>query len=290
MPAFQLHYRGLTAGDGTDIQIGDMAGLEDLPELSGESYRLAGAHGSVPGQRWAGPRVITCDYAVTAWTNEGVRACVDAIKAAMSPTHDEHPLVVDLPVVGERVVFAVPTGRTVPTNAGLTQRGVIAGSLEWEASDPVLYGAELHSTPVPVFVGSGGLMYPVDYPKDYGAAGEGLSVHVPNGGDWPTWPRVTITGPSSGTVQPLALENTTDGTSITFTAGGGLTIPAGSTLIVDTHPARRVVRFTDGANRWNTVAGTEWWPIQPGGADLRFRATGNIDGVTAVVETRDAFL
>lgn len=246
---------------------------------------LAGTDGGVPLAGWVEPRdfrVILQTIPTDAhplWDQE------TRIRRAFPRTNDEAPMTIAFPDRPEVVVFCRPSSvapslTVVPTDV----------PVRFVASDPALYSTLLRSTVVPVFVGSGGLMYDVDYPKDYGAAGEGLSTVAPNEGDWPTWPRITITGPSSGTVQPIALENLTDGTEIRFTAGGGLTIPAGSTLVVDTHPARRVVRFADGANRWNTVAGTEWWPINPGGADLRFRATGNIDGVTVTVETRDAWM
>ena len=288
--AFTLTFRDLTAGDGTDIQIDNMEGLEGLPGLDGENHPLAGLHGSVPGIWLARDRVITCEYAISAGTATGIRTALNALRSAMQPTEAEHPLVIDLPELGEVLLFARSTGRTIPSTAALTGRGTVAGILQWVASDPRIYSTTLRTLVIPVFVGSGGLEYPVDYPKDYGSVGVGLTTEVPNDGDFDTWPRITITGPSSGTVTPLKIENTTDGTEVSFTAGGGLTIPAGSTLVVDTHPARRVVRFTDGANRWHTVAGTTWWPIHPGGAQLRFRATGNTTGVTCTVETRDAYL
>lgn len=286
---WMVEYSGWSAGGDEVLAVVAIEGLESLDAAPGDPFHpLAGEHGSVPALRRQSGKTITITFDAAGGADD-LRTAVAAFKRATSPRDTEERLVLRLPEWGTVFLGAVPGPRIIPTDLRF-----LLGSAQlvatWDASDPVVYGLDLHSTVVPVFVGSGGLEYDVEYPKDYGSAGSGLTTEVPNDGDWPCWPRITITGPTTGTVTPTSIENVTTGEEIAFTSGGGLTIPAGSTLVVDTHPARRVVRMLDGANRWHTVAGTTWWPILPGGADLRFRAAGTTDGVVCTVETRDAWM
>jgi hypothetical protein len=286
---WQIEYNDLLTGDLTDIDILSIEGLEDLPPQRGSDYPLAEYDGSAPGRRFSEPRVITVTYELAGEPGD-LRTLVNSLRRATGTRSDELPLVIAVPGMDVLRLNARPTWRRLPINLAFFF-GIPQAIIEFTATDPVLYSNTLRSTAVGVFEpGGGGVSFPVSFPKDFGGASAGGTVLVENDGDWPTWPRFVITGPPSGAVNIQAIENITDGVEITTTSDGGLTISSGRTLVIETHPARRTVAFTDGASRWNTVAGNEWWPIQPGGAQLRLRGTGDVDGVVCTVETRDAFL
>jgi len=287
---YQHEYDGELLGPDTSWGIESVDGWDTLPDLDTADYPLAGTHGSIPGTALLRGRrlamTLYLEHDAGTLTDADIQAEVNRLKRLTQPRSTELELVTMRRDGTKVLTFARPVRRSLPTDLDFVY-GSARAAIEWSSSDPVVYGVELTSTVVPVFVGSGGLSYPVTYDKDYGASGVGLTTDVPNDGDWETWPRFVITGPSSGTVTPVKIENVTTGEDITFS---GLTIPAGSTLVIDTHPSRRTVLFTDGANRWNTVAGSAFWPIAPGGAALRFRASGDVVGVTVTAQTRDAYL
>lgn len=287
---YQLETGGLLMGPLTNLGVESLSGFEDLPVIRGGNYPFARDHGSLAGLRLAGDRQILAklyiEDGLAPLSSAAFRTLINQLKMATVPAGAEQVLAVQLPGWGKVQCSVQCVARTLP----ITQEylhGQPGIDIEWIASDPVMYSQTLTSTVVPPYVGPGGLSYPVTYPKSYGGTGGGGATFVPNAGTWVTWPRFTITGPSSGTVTPTSIQNATTGDVINFS---GLVIPAGSTLVIDTHPARRTVIFTDGSSRWNTVIGTTWWGIAPGGANLVFQATGTTTGVTFTAQTRDAYL
>lgn len=284
---WQVEYDGELFGTGTPVRLVRIEGLEDLPALRGANVPLGGYDGSHRGRRLLGDKRLIVTFQLVG-TPDVIAAEVRRLRRATRNRDGELPLVVSLPQIGNRTVHAAPERRTLPVDKAY-QIGHPQAVVEFSVSDPTVYGAE-HSTLIPVFVpAGGGFTYPVMYPKDYGGPSSGGTVTVPNDGDADTWPRFVIHGPSSGAMTVQRIENLTDGLDLDFGADGGLVISSGRSVVVDTHPARRVVAFTDGASRWNTVASTAWWPIHPGGAAMRLRATGSIDGAVCECATADAY-
>lgn len=278
----QVTYRGTTFTTSGSPRLKSVDGLDGWSGLGGP-FPQAFEHGAVPGPILAAGKEFQLVFQLIGSDSSSNWTQRSQVRSVFNPADaTEDVLTVEWDGWPAMQIACKPLNRQGDMGA---HSPLIPVRLV--ASDPVLYSTTLRSTVVPVFVGSGGLTYPVTYPKDYGSAGSGLSTLVLNDGEWDTWPRFTISGPSSGTVSPLRIENVTTGENIVFS---GLTIPSGSTLVVETHPLRRSVQFTDGASRWNTVPNTEWWPIHAGGAQLRFRASGTTTGVTCTCETRDAWL
>ena len=270
----------------TDSTVGpkliDVRGLDGW-DGEAEVYRLISNHGGIPGAGFTRPRTFQLTFALLGSDPVSLQTQRAALRAAFNPREgDEQDLVLSWPSAPVVQIACRPVSRV-----GSLGVHTPTMSIQLVASDPALYSSSLAQTVIPVFVGTGGLSYDVTYDKDYGAAGAGEGTDIANAGDWETWARFEITGPSSGTLQPLSIENVTTGDSITFT---GLQVPTGSTLIVETHPARRTVMFSDGVSRWNTVTAVQWWPIDAGGASLRFRATGDTTGVVCTCITRAAYL
>lgn len=279
-------YRGTTIESTGAPRFKALNGLDGFATTVGADP-LAADHGGVPRTGWAQPTEFQLVLQLIGDDDADRWDQLRSIRQAFSPTRDgvEYPLTLEWPGWPDLQVACAPVSRSAEQH--VTSPLV---TVQLVASDPVRYATELTETSIGVFVPSGGVELPTDLPIDFGVAGEGAATLVPNDGTWPTWPRIEIGGPAVGVAHVTAIENITDGVDLQFTADGGLEIGVGSTLVIDTHPARRSVAFTDGASRWNTVASSEWWPIQPGGAALRLRASGSTAGLTATVQTRDAYL
>lgn len=262
------------------------------PELRAQRVLLPQNHGGVAGDDWAGMRRIEVELFVEADTAIEAEDAFDAWNARMQPASTDEPLTRTRADGTTRTFFVRPEPAQL---RWLTEREFTA-KLRWEAADSAEYGP-LTQTQVDPYVGTTLASYPEtwptlgDYPKLYGSGGSGGGVTVSNDGKWHSWPRFLIDGPSSGTMSVTSLEDVTNGKSIQFTANGGLTVPSGSTLVVDTDPARRLVAFTDGASRMDRVTDLDsWWALQPGDTEVRFRAGGDTDGATATVQARSAWL
>jgi hypothetical protein len=290
MKTIAMSYRGLTFGDSDQqVRLLSVEGLDDL-ETDGDVAALAEAHGGVPVGGYARSREIEVELALIpdVATREQLRT---AVKTAFAPLVDvEAPLLIDwdgeAPVQLDCAVRARASKRDQSSEFGAPIFVV-----RLEASDPVLYAQTLQTTVVPIFAGAGGVAYPVTYPKSYGGGGTGGGVQITNGGGWQTWPRLLIDGPTSGVLTVDRIENVTIGSALVFTRAGGLQVPAGKRVVVETHPARRSVRFTDGVSRYETViAEPDWWALEPGVNEVRFRAGGETAGAQLTVEHRDAWL
>lgn len=281
-----ITYRGVTIEADGSPRFKALNGLDGFSSSIGADTLLAD-HGGLARTGWAQPLEFQLVLQLIGDDDDDRWGQLRALQEMFQPLAGgaEEPLTLDWPGWPDLQIGCAPVSRQA-------EQSVISPlvTVQLVASDPVRYATELIETELATFVASGGLEYPVEYPKDYGGVGEGTSTLVPNDGTWQTWPLIEITGPTVGTTTIVSIENVSDGVDLLFTADDGLDIGAGSTLVIETHPARRSVAFTDGASRWNHVSSTEWWPIQPGGALLRLRATGDTDGVTATVRTRDAYL
>lgn len=278
----QWTWAGHTFGPGTDDIV--QSSLIGAPEIRHQSVLLPQNHGGVGGADFAGFREVEVEMMILRSSRSQAWADWQAWHARMQPTAVDG----ELTVVGfdgvPYLLFARPEPLVVRWIRGMNK---FAARARWIAYDPALYSATLQSVQVDPYTLSGGLSYPVTYPKVYGTGGEGGGVTVTNGGSWPSWPRFLVDGPPSGSVSVLAVEDATNGNKIEF---DGLTVGEGSTLVVDTHPARRLVAFTSGADRMFTVRDLDsWWSVPPGESEIRFRAIGD-PGATLTTELRSAWL
>lgn len=262
-------------------------------ELRTQRVLLPQNHGGIAGDDWAGMRTMLLELYVAKDDRSLVEDLFDDWHGRMQPAQADQPLIWTREDGSTRTLFCRPEP---PVIDWMQDGRAFRARLRWEAADPAVYGP-LQQTPIAPYVGTTLAEYPAtwpalgSYPKLYGAGGSGGGVIVTNGGNWPSWPRFLIDGPTVGTMNVTALEDVTNGQTLQFTEQGGLSVPAGSTLVVDTHPARRLVAFTDGASRMDRVTDLDsWWPLQKGDTEVRFRAGGDTDGAACIVEHRDAYL
>lgn len=293
-------YRGLTMGWGRSsrpIMVERITGIDSMSSDAATSW-LPRNHQGAPVAGFVRGGDIDLELRIID-DNPGSRA---DIASAFSPDPDDR-------TAEDEMVFALDDGEEWSTFVRCANRIAVRDRqnensgprvlCQMVRSDPVKYGAGTTVTLTP-FAGTEFADYPGDgldpadwgdYPKLYSSGGSGGGVTVDNDGNWPTWPRFVIEGPTAGTMQLTSLENATTGDIIRFTDDGGLSIPSGSTLVVDMHPARRVVQFTTGASRLNHVSDlSAWWQVEPGSNELRLRASGDTDGASAEAQVRSGWL
>lgn len=282
-----ITYRGEEFGGTTDIGLVAVRGFENL-NVEEMIAPLPRYHGGVPVNAYAFSRRIEVELRVRPSTRSR------ALLSFQPEPETEFPMVIvwedELAVaeVTERIECRVLRRASVSRDR-TTEFNPHVLIVELVASDPAIYANALSTVNFGVFAPSAGLSYPVTYPKAYGAGGSGAGTVVDNTGDWETWPTLRINGPTSGTLTDPIVENVTTGKKIELNANGGVSIGVGQQLIVETHPVRRSILFATGASRYSRQStASEFWPLEPGDNELRFRASGTTTGATADVEWRSA--
>ena len=278
-------------GPDTDYEIISIEGLWDRTvELL--TPDLPRHHGGLVGASYHAPRtlVLTVDVYGQAFSPAFTANRRSFAKAFQPLVDAESPFVFTLPDETAKRVNCRPRNAASPIAVN-TEFGIARFIVELPASDPAIYDDAVSSDSLNPFAPSAGLSYPVTYPKAYGAGGSGAGTVVVNAGDWETWPTLKINGPTSGTITDPILENVTTGKKLELNANGGVSITTGQQLIIETHPALRSIKFSTGASRYGKLSdASEFWPLQPGNNELRFRASGTTTGATCGVEHRSAWI
>ena len=282
-----ITYRGEMFGETTDIGLVALRGLENL-NVDSLMTDLPRYHGGIPVRAYATSRRIEVELRVRPSTRKR------ALLSFQPEPETEFPMTI---VWEDELAVADTTERIecrVLRRAGIsrdenTEWNPYILTIELVASDPVIYENTLDTATLMPFASSAGLSYPVAYPKAYGAGGSGAGTVLVNAGVWETWPTLKINGPSSGVLTNPIVENVTTGKKIELNANGGVSIGVGQQLIVETHPVKRSILFATGASRYGRLsAASEFWPLESGDNQLRFRATGTTTGATVDIDWRSA--
>ncbi len=292
MSTFEYSFNALNFGDGTQIHVISIEGLENLI-IPLNDQTLPRWHGAIPGASFMSKRVINLNLNIDGTSDADFATRLDEVLTAFGPQIDtELPFIFEHPGQNVRRVVCRPAMVNSAEVRQAKYQGLQADvSIRLDASDPVVYSDIEGSEDVSVFVSAAGLSYPVTYPKIYGSGGSGGGVTVTNDGDFLTWPIMTIFGPSSGTLTDPRLENVTTGKTIALTASGGASVTVGQQLIVKTHPLMRSINFSTGASRYGKLStASEFWPLEPGDNEIRFRASGTTTNSFLRVEWRSAYL
>jgi hypothetical protein len=151
----------------------------------------------------------------------------------------------------------------------------------------VLEGANLVTVQLQIAETAGGLSFPMTFPLTFGGSAED-GIEIVHTGDARAWPLLTVEGYARGPI----LENLTTGQALHLP---NLTIDTGETLEVDPTPGRRTIRLigeTGGSNNAYAEldrAASAWWALEPGGNELRLRATETDGEARMVVTFRNAY-
>ena len=284
MVDYTATYEGLTLGPGTNYDIISVEGWLNR-DVQISTPNLPRYHGGLVGDSYHLERrvILTVDVFGTTVANRRT-----LLKAFQPQVDSESPFVLTLPGETAQRISCRPQ-RAVSRIDIFSELGLARFVIELVASDPAIYDDLGESRTLIVFASSAGLSYPVTYPKAYGAGGSGAGTILNNLGDWETWPTLKINGPSSGNLTNPIVENVTTGKKIELNANGGVSIGVGQQLIVETHPAIRSILFATGASRYGRQSdASEFWPLESGNNELRFRASGTTTAATVDVEWRSA--
>ena len=273
-------------GETTDIGLVALRGLEDI-SVENLVADLPRYHGAVSSRAYAMPRRIEVELRVKGSTRKR------ALLSFQPESEIEFPMVIawvdELGAADttERIECRVLRRASISRDENTEWNPYIL-IIELVASDPAIYENSLSTSTLTPFAGAAGLSYPETYPKVYGAGGSGGQI-LNNTGVWETWPTFKINGPTTGVLTDPSIENVTTGKKIELNANGGVGIGAGQQLIIETHPVKRSILFATGASRYGRQSDvSEFFPLEPGNNELRFRATGNTTGATVNAEWRSA--
>jgi len=147
------------------------------------------------------------------------------------------------------------------------------------AADPRKYGDAIE-TSTGMAGSTGGLVFPVVFPADFGASAGG-SVSLVNHGTVKSWPVIRITGP---VVNPR-VQNPSTGDELVL----AMTIDAGEYVDIDTS-ARTVLLQGTASRRARVSTSGEWLPIAPGGTSFSFGADFYSLSASLTVSARSAWI
>lgn len=271
----------LLGGDSSAFSFVSAEGLADLPDLVTADRAKLRRHGTTPGDDFMVDRIVTMVFEVYGDTIEEFESAIAELAEATRPGVAESPLSFRIPGVagsGVRRVGARVRKRSVPVNQEWYHRIPLV-TLQFCATDPRIYSAELDSQTVNLPSGTAGLAWPATWPAVWTVSTDSGSLYVENVGNFSSPWTATITGPC---VNP-SIRNVTDGTSLTF----NITLVDGDELTLDSSTRRVVLNGTE--SRYYTIAvGSQWFDFEPGTTEVAFRASTTTDA-TLTLNTRSAW-
>lgn len=270
----QLQYGDVLLGGGTPAGWRELVGWRDTPESSASDAPRPQTHGTYPGDVIGESLVVTFTFLLRG-TPDAKVAALNALEKYAPMDGVERCLAVD-DGDGAWCRDARVIARNVPQGIHF-RHGPVECSIQFLCADPRRYAlAERTGTATPP-VSSGGLVYPLVYPLDYGTSSSGGTT-ANNAGAVATPLVATFTGPLENPV--LVTDE--------WRMGFGITLADGETLTVDTAMGTALLNGT--ADRLYTITDTsdplELCTLPPGFTNLSLIAASGSG--RCVVTYRDA--
>jgi hypothetical protein len=234
----QLQYGDLLMGGGTSAGWRELVGWRDAPSTQlGDSPRPQ-AHGSSPGSVLADSAVVTFTFQLRG-TPEDKRLALATLEQHTRLDGVDRMLAVD---DGDGIWYrmARTVARSIPQGKHFNHAPVEC-SVQWVCADPRRYALTANSVTVGLPATSGGLVYPLDYPLDYGTSSTG-AVTVTNAGSEDTPPVYVFHGPLTNPTLDAGL----------WRLGFDITLGDGEALTVD--PTAGTVLLNGTADRLYTIS------------------------------------
>lgn len=276
----QISYRDLIMGRSTVYRRVSVTGWRSLPGISSGNAAKPSSHGSWPGPKYAQERVITLTGRVQA-PKIGYADVMDALEAATVPPTDdsEYPIVVR-EAEQSLVAWGVCTQRDIVMDRYYSV-GMAPYALQFVCSDPRKYSVATQSVSMFSSPGSGGLVFPLVFPLNFGTPASPGSAIAINGGSADTPPTITITGPAEN---PEVVNNTTS-----KRIGFDVTLAAGDTLTIDVYLGTALLGAADRSGSLSDGTGPiADFELAPGANDLAFFTTTSSDTTKATVTWANA--
>lgn len=271
---YQLSFRGLVMGDGTDYVPSSLDGLQSTPGVRTGDTDRARRHGQFAGADYATGRSITASIQIDAVTSG-----IDEVLSAFSAAHvvadpGEYELRAKIPGLasGAEVLVRARCRRLSLPIDNRYASGAPLAEVQWWATDPRIYSAEatVLSASMAAVTGSG-LVFPATFPLTFGGSTAGGFILPDNVGEFPAPWTAIIDGPI---VNPR-IENVTTGQTISFV--GSLAL--GESLHLDSD--LRSVLLGGTASRYSWLAsGSQWFDLDPGPNTIRLAGTSGEGSMT----------
>lgn len=272
----QIMYNGFALGAGTPYSWVTFDGWDDMPGVDSGNRPRPGAHGSWAGTKYYQERILTLGGRIKGLVAD-YPGIVSALRRATALPEDdaEFPLVVRKAGVSE-LSWATCVSRVIPNNKEYAV-GLVQYALQFVASDPSIYSAQpAPSVSMGVDTGSGGLVFPLVFPLDFGTPAKPATATAVNEGETATPAVVVIAGPATNP----KLWNASTGKRLGF----DLVMVVGETLTIDTAAGTALL---DGADRRYLRSDDSGpisdWTLKPGDNDLTFFVSGGDSNTLATI-------
>ncbi len=263
----EVTWNGITLGGDTGYIVQEITGWEDLPDISSYDEPRTRGHGDHVGDQFARSRIVTVTGKIAdVSSRDDMARALQSVTLVSSVVSD---LSVDL--LGQSLTAGA---RIVRRSVGVGMNysvGEIPFALQWKCPDPLRYGDLLSdSTGLPST--SGGLVFPVAFPADFGTPGDLGLLELGNTGTANAPILFAVTGPLPGGFE--------------LSGGGGriaypVEVPAGQVVTIDTGTGAVLVEGTSDRRASLTAAGS---------LTVQFTGLGLYDPEAAVTATwRPAF-
>lgn len=279
---FEVEYGGLLMGGDTAYGLVAAQGLADIPDLTTSDRARLRRNGLTAGDDFMKGRTVTLQFELAAEDGPTFEVMMADLATATAPTRPESALTFRVPGVaggGVRIIMARPRRRALPI-ADEWQYRVPKVTIQFDASDPLIYDAAtvVHTVGLPA--GDGGLDVAVSVPATLIEATESGTFTVVNDGNAASSWEGRIDGPC---LNPTVF-NATTGAFLGF----DVDLPVGAWLDITTRGARSVL-LNGAESRYHTIRpGSSWWDFEAGPTEIAFGAAASSDALLTVT-TRSAW-
>ncbi len=275
LDSYSLH--SLTAAQ--PCQTKSATGL-GFPEVRLDQYNRPGVSGVTIAHNLYGGRTITLEGTIRGADRTAYMANRAALEAAVSLRLDS----VNVPIARTLYLYDLDFNAyqisvvTKSFSCELTTPTMGRWQLQLAATDFIIEAQTLNSV-TSFLPQSGGVIYPVTYPVQFGGSSGG-SVTASNNGNAPAFPLVTLYGPMINPVIANDSSNESIRLNLTLVAGDVVTVDMKKRLIVQGATTNRMGAF---------ISGSKFWAILPGLNNLRVGADAYDVGY-ATASWRSSFL
>lgn len=261
---------GVVDDYGTHLHVANLKGWWEGPGSTGSVDQRAADHGGWVLPAYYTPRVLQLDLRINGANWDHVGAALDRVQARLSLA-ELRPFTV---LEESRGLQAQARQHGDPQTS---RQGAAASlSLSLIAPDPRRYDIDETKASTRLPSSSGGLQTGFNLPFNTAAHTDSGVLQVTNGGNMPTSPVLTVTGPCP----PFTLTHRGSSASITYP----YTVDAGRTVVIDTDA--RTVLLDGTAPRF--VTGT-WFEYAPGVNEVVFSAASYDPGALLTSVHRNAW-
>lgn len=259
---YQAELGGILLGYGTDYEFAAAPQGFGLPGFRTSDRDRPFRDGEIAADDLLAARKIVLDVWVLGTTDADAEDNLTALRAAWAPATANSELRVRLAST-EYALVGRPRGCIAVLDL-LKNGGTIRARLEYKATDPRLYSAEVTDAALSLASVAGtGMTFPATFDLSFGGALSGGITTVTNSGLHPAPWVVTMNG---DLVNPT-LENVTTGETLSFSG----TVASGDQLIIDSEAKTVLLNGTASRYSWIEV-GSSWFDLDPGENEIRFSA------------------